>query len=273
MRRHPPDAARPALAPVTITSFPARDLEVALAAAEAAAELIRGSGGEIETVYKARNDIVTNVDRAAERVILNYLLGAFPDDAVVSEEAGALEGGSGRTWYIDPLDGTANFAAGVPHFAVALALDAGEGPVLAVTVDVARGEVFTATRGATTTRSGSAVAPGPVDHLEDALLALQLPEPIWRADARLERAVNSARGVRVTGSMALDFAWTAAGLFDACLYRQKPSLWDWFGGEFLVTQAGGAVAPLGTIGEYPLMVAGRAGVVGALAALAPWQAG
>lgn len=247
------------------------DLRVARAAAEQAAEFIRRASRDIQTTYKTRGDIVTNVDIAAERLIIERLRGAFPQDGVVSEEAGILPGQTGRTWCVDPLDGTANFANGVPHFAVAIALREGGSPLLAVTVDVAREETFVATSDSPTTRHDLAITLRPAGHIEDSLLALQLPEPAWRADSRMERAVHSSRGVRVSGSMALDFAWTAAGLLDVCLYRRRPSLWDWVGGELLVTQAGGEVACLGAIGEHPVMAVGAPAVVAALAALGPWR--
>jgi myo-inositol-1(or 4)-monophosphatase len=245
-----------------------------LAAAEAATEAaayIRRSSAATGLRHKTKTDIVTDVDVAAEDIILSRLGPLFPDDTFVSEEAGITRGDSGRTWFIDPLDGTANFASGLPHYAVAVSLAVDDHPVCAVTLDVVREELFRAVAGGATTCNGRTVGPRPVDDLADALVGVQLPEPAWRTDSHLEHAVNGARGVRVSGSTALDLAWTAAGLLDVCLYRRTPSTWDWIGGELLVSQAGGAIGSLGAASGRELMVAGESKLVAVLCSLAPWQ--
>jgi myo-inositol-1(or 4)-monophosphatase len=248
----------------------AHEVDVAVAAARAAAGYIR-SHRPTATTPKRRNDIVTDVDLAAEQMILDQLRRAFPDDGFLSEEAGVSAGGSGRTWYVDPLDGTANFTAGLPHFAVAVTLVGGDQALLAVTCDVARDETFVATSDGSTTVNGRLAGPRPVDHIENALIALQVPEPAWRADSCLVEAVNASRGSRVSGSEALDFSWTAAGLLDAVLYRRTAAVWDWTGGELLVARAGGVIASLGAIDGLPLMVAGTADVIAEFEALRPWR--
>jgi myo-inositol-1(or 4)-monophosphatase len=246
------------------------EVDLAVAAARAAAACIR-SHRPTTSSPKRRNDIVTDVDLAAEQIILDRLRQQFCEDTILAEEAGLIAGRSARTWCVDPLDGTANFAAGLPHYAVAVTLLDHDEAVLAVIHDVARDETFTATSDGPTTANGRFVVPRCVDHIEDALIALQLPEPDWRADSRFVEVVNASRGSRVSGSEALDFAWTASGLLDACLYRRTAAAWDWTGGELLVSRAGGVVACLGHISGIPLMVAGAAGAVAAFEALAPWH--
>lgn len=251
------------MAALTSTSRFDHELEVAVAAARAAADLIR-TRRPTQTRYKRPNDIVTDVDLAAERVIAEVLIAEYPADALLAEEGGPSPGQTDRLWCIDPLDGTANFAAGIPHFAVAVALVVNDRPVVAVTHDVTRNEVYTAIVDGGFKINGRDACPRSTGHVEDSLVALQLPEPTWRSNERLVDAVNQSRGVRVSGSMALDFAWTAAGLLDACLYRQSSSPWDWIGGELLVARAGGDVLSIGDLDGLPLMVAGSVGAVAAL---------
>src|SRR5689334_2719764 len=121
---------------------------VAHAAAARAGALLRARWGERQEVaFKSEVDLVTATDRDAERLIVDAIAAAFPDHAIVAEESAARPGRDGHRWYIDPLDGTTNFAHAFPHFAVSIALAEGDDLVLGVVHDPMRGETFAAVRG------------------------------------------------------------------------------------------------------------------------------
>jgi myo-inositol-1(or 4)-monophosphatase len=200
--------------------------------------------GALNTRSKSRRqDVVTDADVAAEKVVLDTLRAAWPDDAVLAEESGAQEGSTGRRWCIDPLDGTANFASGVPHWAVAIALVVDEVPTLAVTYDPSRDELFSAVRGAPAHLDGFEIEVSATDAVEDALIAVNLPYDVRSRPSVLARTARS-RGLRETGSMALDLAWIAAGRFHLGAHAHNGNLWDYAGGELLVESAGGAVTEM-----------------------------
>ncbi|MFG1949915.1 inositol monophosphatase family protein [Micromonospora sp. NPDC048830] len=200
--------------------------------------------GTLNTRSKSRRqDVVTDADIAAEKVLVDALAAAYPEDAILAEESGNRDGGSGRRWCIDPLDGTANFAAGIPHWAVALSLLIGDRPVLAVTFDPSRDELFTALYDGPAQLDGWKIGIAATSAVQDALVALNLPYAA-RTDPRIARRMHSSRGLRETGSMALDLAWVATGRLQLAAHEHNGKLWDYAGGELLVTRAGGAVEPL-----------------------------
>ncbi|MBS1678936.1 MAG: inositol monophosphatase [Actinobacteria bacterium] len=219
------------------------DLAAAITIAEAAGELLRErflAGVDKPNFKGSRRDVVTAADVDAERLILGALAERRPEDSVLAEESGSTDRGSDRVWCVDPLDGTTNFAAGVPHFAVALCLAVGGEPRLAVTHDPLRGETGAVELGGPTLLNGGPVSVRRPEHLEDAVIADNLPlDNAGGGPGR--RPLEPARGLRESGSMALDLLWVAAGRFDAMAYRRSERLWDYLGGELLVLGAGGAV--------------------------------
>jgi myo-inositol-1(or 4)-monophosphatase len=241
-----------------------RELDVAVAAVAEAGDalLARFTGQTVATRSKERRqEVVTDADLAAERILLERIRGAFPDDGVLSEESGAAGARSPRRWYVDPLDGTANFAAGVPHWAIALALVDGDRPLLAVTHDPVRGETFTALAGEGARLGGEPLSVADTDAIEDALIADNLP---YRSrNGGLRARMERSRGLRETGSMALDLAWVARGRFHAAAHGRTARPWDYVGGELLVRCAGGEVATLS--GDPALALAGPPALVAALA--------
>jgi myo-inositol-1(or 4)-monophosphatase len=218
---------------------------VAHTAAARAGGLIRARYRERpEISYKSEIDLVTAIDREAERLIVETILEAFPDHGIIAEESAPREGKRDYRWYVDPLDGTTNFAHGFPHFAVSIALAHAEEVVLALVYDPVREETFTALRAGgarlngapirvseTATLGRSLVASGfPYDHRErvDAYLA------VWR------EALRRAQGVRRAGSAALDLCYVAAGRFDG-FWEAKLHAWDVAAGRLIVEEAGGRV--------------------------------
>ena len=226
------------------------ELSVAREAALDAASLIRARSAGFDrrdARTKTTHDLVTDVDEAAQRVILERLRGAFPDDAILAEEGGrdgARPLASGRRWIVDPLDGTTNFAHGVPPYAVSIALeDAGE-IVVGVVAEVTSGETFCATRGGGLTVDGT---PASVSHtaiLDEALIATGFPFRDY-SYARgyletFEAMIHITRGLRRHGSAAMDLAWTAAGRFDG-FFEAGLAPWDVAAGVLLVREGGGTV--------------------------------
>lgn len=232
--------------------------------ARAAGSLIRERYDAPRTISikSASVDLVTDTDRAAERLILDRLRAAYPGHAVLSEESGALDAprGSGSTicWVIDPLDGTTNFAHGIPHFAVSIAavrlphaganasaFDARNAlPLAGAVFDPMRDELFVAWTGGRTTLNGGPVRTSTEDALEASLLATGFPyDRREHADFYLSywrRLMVAARDVRRIGAAALDLAWVACGRADAFWeWRLKP--WDVAAGMLLVRCAGGKV--------------------------------
>ncbi len=171
----------------------ATELEVAIAAAEAAGEVLRdGFGGEQAVRYKGEVDLVTEVDERAERVIGEVLREAFPGYGMLAEEGGRLAGKGDARWIVDPLDGTTNYAHGLPIFAVSIALERADEVVLGVVHDPIREETYVAERGRGATLNGEPIRVSDTDEPIRALLVTGFPYD--RAD--MPRRWSSSDGSR-----------------------------------------------------------------------------
>ena len=221
-------------------------------AARAAAAFITPHAGGLDATdlrAKTTHDFVTFVDEGAQRIVLAHLAAAFPADAVLAEEGGreADLADAGRQWIVDPLDGTTNFAHGVPPYAVAIGLRVDGRAAVGVVLDVSSGTLFSAAEGEGLTVDGVAAGVSTTDALDDALVATGFPFRDYRyVDgylATFERAIRSTRGVRRHGSAAVDLAWTAAGRFDG-FFEAGLAPWDVAAGVALVEAAGGRVSGL-----------------------------
>lgn len=196
---------------------------------------------------EGRVNLVTDADTASEALILSELRTRFPDHAVLAEESG--ESGQGRyTWFVDPLDGTTNYAHGLPHFCVTLAVqgpvDGGTALLAGVVFDPLRDEFFTAARGQGAFLNGRRLEASRVDTLGRALMCTGFPYDLHeKPEAPLglfNRIVQKAQGIRRMGSAALDLAWLAAGRFDGFFeFGLKP--WDTAAGALLIEEAGGVM--------------------------------
>lgn len=224
------------------------DLDVALEAANAAAAIIRSYRRvSFTTSFKGAVDPVTQVDEDAEGAIVGVISAHRPDDHLVGEERGGGFG-DGRTWIVDPLDGTVNFIHGLPHFAVSVALWNDGEPMVGVVVDVEREEVFSASRGEGSLLDGSPIEVSGVSNMERALAVTGFPydrqERAAEYSSALGRVMRGVMGVRRLGSAALDFAWIACGRLDG---YWEPALapWDAAAGIILVEEAGGSVTGYG----------------------------
>jgi myo-inositol-1(or 4)-monophosphatase len=225
-----------------------------------AAEIAREAGARlrefyaqgVETEYKGDVDIVTVADRTVEKLIRTRLGEAFPDHGVYGEE-GTRERMEGEfRWYVDPLDGTTNFAHGFPQFCVSLGLEhraAGikadeDGTLVAgVIYDPLRDEMFTAERGRGTQLNGKAAKVSRNAELAEALLATGFPSRKRHASPNIhfyQEFTLRSHGVRRAGSAALDLAYVACGRMDA-FWEFNLNPWDTAAGILLVEEAGGRV--------------------------------
>jgi len=194
-------------------------------------------------------DMVTEADKAAEDLIVQALTTAYPDHHIVGEEGGGTGAPiteAAYRWYVDPLDGTTNFANGIPLFAVSLALtDAAMTPLVGVVRVLPVGETFAAVRGAGATLDGQPIHVGDKSALSQCVVASGFPyDKATDPDnniARWSAFVTRTRGVRRMGSAATDLCYVAAGRFDG-YWESKLHPWDCLAGGLLVREAGGLVS-------------------------------
>ena len=190
-----------------------------------------------------RTDLVTEADRASERLILERLRDERPDGAVIAEEGGSREGTSGLTWVVDPLDGTINFVYGFPAFAVSVACQAGDERLVGAVYDPLRGEMFEAQLGRGSRLDGKPLRMSGPPPLAEALVATGFGYDANRRQAQarlLATVLPSIRDIRRAGAAALDLCWLATGRVDAC-YEAGLAPWDLAAGALVVTEAGGSV--------------------------------
>lgn len=233
-----------------------RELGVAVAAARAAAAIQVELYERVEhIVKKSAKDVVTEADHRSEEAIIGIIRDAFPGDAILAEESGhsgsrdgaAPADGAGssapvdaehRIWVIDPLDGTVNYAAGIPHFCTSIGFASGGRPAVGVVIDPMRDEVFSAVAGQGARLDGSPIHASNGD-LGDGVISLALPPAGF---SRRERAIRAAvRVPRSMGSAALGLAWTANGRFDAFIQWRGLSLWDLAAAGLIAEEAGNKV--------------------------------
>jgi myo-inositol-1(or 4)-monophosphatase len=253
-------------------------MPVAIEAARVAGrQLIESFEGKATGVgaKSSHTDLVSDADRESETAIVSAIRWAFPEDAIVAEEGSLERGGSGRTWYIDPLDGTINYLYGVPHWSVVLCLADADGALAGVVYDPVRDELFSAARGrgAHVSRSGGAPRPlrtSAAAELASALVATgfaYVKEDRQEQARILTRVLGEVRDLRRYGSAALDLAWVGAGRFDA-YFESVDKPWDWMAGALITREAGGRVTELPQARSgHPHIVASAPGVHDALVAL------
>jgi len=233
-------------------------LNIAVRAARRAGEIIVRSLVRLESLEvtsKGRNDYVSEIDRAAEREIIDIVRKHYPEHAFLAEESGR-SGESETLWIIDPLDGTTNFLHGFPVFAVSIAVQQRGRLEVAAIYDPMRQEIFTATRGAGAHLENRRMRVSKQRSLEGALLATGFPHR--QADetyageyfSMLRALAARTAGIRRPGSAALDLAYVAAGRVDG-FWELGLKAWDTAAGTLMIREAGGRVGTLGGA-EYAL---------------------
>lgn len=199
-----------------------------------------------EISYKRPRDLVTEADRRSEALITERLTLHFPDHAIVAEEGGGRKTSSDYCWYVDPLDGTTNFAHGFPVFCVSLGLAYKDVPVAGVVYDPIRKELYTAESGAGAFLNGKRLSVSKIQELSESLVATGFPP--YTTDHHVNiiyftRFTQASHGVRRPGSAALDLCSVASGRFDG-FWEQRLNPWDKAAGVLMVTEAGGKVTDL-----------------------------
>lgn len=220
-------------------------LAPAIDAARAAGRIIRdGMTLPLEVRYKGEINLVTQIDVAAERAIVERLRAHGPDHSIVAEEGSGHEGPSPYRWFIDPLDGTTNYAHRFPFFCVSIGLQFETGVVLGVVYDPVRDELFTAVRGSGARCNDRPIAVSTTTELSGSLLVTGFAYDAQRTThANFPHFANMSRvaqGIRRTGSAALDLCYVAAGRSDG-FWELNLSPWDTAAGLVLVEEAGGRV--------------------------------
>ncbi len=231
-------------------------LNIALKAARRAAQIINRASLDLNAVkvrQKATHDFVTEIDRAAEKIIIETLTEAYPHYGILAEESGKSAAESDYQWIIDPLDGTTNFIHGFEHYAISIAL-AHQGVVEhALIFDPNKNELFTASKGAGAYLNEKRIRTSRRAHLGESLIGTGFPfrdgDDIPRFLKILTALFQQSAGVRRAGAASLDLAYVAAGRFEGFFeFGLKP--WDLAAGALLVLEAGGLVSSLPEIEDY-----------------------
>jgi myo-inositol-1(or 4)-monophosphatase len=226
-----------------------QELQFAEEQARRAGALLVGSYGRVQKIdRKSKRDVVTEVDYASETLLIAAIREGWPGDAILAEESGhhqrleAEARPSGRTWVIDPLDGTVNYANGIPYFCVAVALVGADGPMVGVVLDPLRGDCYAAAADGRATLNGEAVKVSDKDQLGDLVISMAI---IGQGGIGRERKIG--REVRIhrrMGSAALSLAYVANGRFDAFVQNGGLSLWDVAAAGLIAERAGATVSNL-----------------------------
>ncbi len=210
-------------------------------AREAGALLSKFFERRIPYELKGEHDLVTEADRASEQLVIDRLRSHFPSHSIVAEEGGGHTGSSEYCWYVDPLDGTTNFAHGFPMYNVTLALERAGELIAGVVFDPERNEMFTCERGSGAYLNNRRIRVSKVSRLEDTLVATGFPSKKRHQNVNVHfyyQLAMLSHGVRRAGSAALDLAYVASGRLDG-FWEFGLNPWDMAAGILLITEAGG----------------------------------
>lgn len=228
-------------------------------AREAGALLLNYFERRVAFELKGEFDLVTEADRASEKLVVERLLSHFPSHSIMAEEGSGREAVSEYRWYVDPLDGTTNFAHGFPMWNVTLACERGGEMIAGVIFDPLRQEMFTTERGGGAYINNRRIRVSGAPRIEDGLLATGFPSRKRHANINVHffhQVAMVSHGVRRGGAAALDLAYVACGRLDGFWeFGLKP--WDMAAGMLLVEEAGGRTSdmkggPAGVNGQHLL---------------------
>ena len=237
-------------------------LDTAIDIAHEAGQILmahRGVGYELKGAY----DLVTAADKASEALIVSRLRKEFPSHGIVAEEGGRAELDADYRWYVDPLDGTTNFAHGYPMWNVTLGLAHKNQMICGVVYDPLNRELFAAERGAGARLNGAPIHVSNTPKIEDSLLSTGFPSRKRHQNVNIHfyyQLAMMSHGVRRGGSAAIDLAYTACGRLEG-FWEFGLSPWDMAAGSLLVEEAGGIVSgmrgePYDVQGKYVLATNG-----------------
>jgi myo-inositol-1(or 4)-monophosphatase len=216
---------------------------------ETSVEIAREAGALLSKYFERRvtfelkgeYDLVTEADRASEQLVVERLRSHFPSHSIVAEEGGGYTGSSEYCWYVDPLDGTTNFAHGFPMYNVTIALEQSGKLIAGVVYDPERNEMFTAELGSGAYLNNRRIRVSKVSQIESTLVATGFPSKKRHQSVNVHFYYQLAmltHGVRRAGSAALDLAYVASGRLDA-FWEFGLNPWDMAAGILLITEAGG----------------------------------
>lgn len=247
------------------------ELAFALGLAARAGDILMDRYERLERIdHKSARDVVTEADHLSEELILAAIREQYPADAILAEESGAHpataaapgEATGGRTWVIDPLDGTVNYANGLPHFCVSIGLVEARRPIVGVVLDPSRHETFAAVADGHATLNGRPIHVSPKDKLSDYVISLALSGRSVASRARALR--KEIRVSRSMGSAALGLSYVANGRFDAFVQETSLSPWDVAAAGLIAERAGAVLTAFDGSPWYdPTKPPGRASIVAA----------
>jgi myo-inositol-1(or 4)-monophosphatase len=223
-----------------------REAAVAAEAVLMAGAIQKGRYGakDLEIGFKGEIDLVTEVDKACEKAVVELLRSRFPSHDIVTEETHLAQTGSRYVWFIDPLDGTTNYAHGIPIFAVSIALETAGRVAVGVVFDPNQGELFTAERGRGAFVNGEPLAVSSAETLNESLLCTGFPYNVRETAENNFRQYTTfslrTQGVRRMGSAVIYLAYVAAGRLDG-YWELRLGPWDAAAGSLMVQEAGGRV--------------------------------
>jgi myo-inositol-1(or 4)-monophosphatase len=230
-----------------LASFIDTAVEIGREAAALIAQAVERRGlSDRSFELKGDYDLVTETDRASEKLIVGRLRQHFPTHSIVAEEGGGREEASEYRWYVDPLDGTTNFAHGFPVFNTTLALERAGEMICGVIIDPTRGEVFRAEAGAGAYLNDRRIRVSSAARLEEALSATGFPSRKRHQDVNIHfyyQLAMLSHGVRRAGAAAIDLAYVACGRLDL-FWEFSLNPWDMAAGTLLVREAGGVVTDM-----------------------------
>jgi myo-inositol-1(or 4)-monophosphatase len=215
--------------------------------------LREGYGKRHQINHKGRIDLTTEADHASEAYLLEQIRAHFPGHTIETEESGLLSGADEKCWYVDPLDGTTNYAHSVPAFCVSLAYAVGGKMKLGVVYEPMRDETFSAAHGEGAWLNGKPVHVSETEEMVHSLLATGFPYDRY-SDTRsnlaaFEYFTRASQGVRRFGAAAIDLCYVAAGRYEG-YWEQTLHSWDIAAGALIVEEAGGVVTRLRGEADY-----------------------
>lgn len=222
-------------------------LDKIISVSKEAGEIIRnGFKSNISIEFKTdASNIVTNIDKASEKVITDFIKKEYPNHTIIAEETGLNEKNSEYKWIIDPLDGTTNFAHGLPIFSISIGIQKNEETIYGVIYDVMRDKVFSAEKGSGAFENNVKIKVSENSNLSESLLVTGFPYEVKNnyeeAIIHFTKFLKKSRAVRRLGSAAIDFCFVANGVFDG-FWESKLNSWDVCAGLILVEEAGGKIS-------------------------------